>query len=152
MDVHIPCPCPGAPHPDGDTVTLRDKPTLHMGTTALGWASAQANGSSPTSGDIAELYLREGILSWTFVLDNGSPRPVSADHLDWLLDDYEVAFPVAEQASDLYTEVIFRPLVAQLPKSSRTGQTNGSTSRRSVSSSSRRSRSAPSPIATSEAS
>lgn len=131
MDVTVPCPCPGTPHPDGDTVTLRDKPTLHMGTTALGWASKQATDEAPTSGDIAELYLREGVLAWTFIGEDGAPRPVSEEGLDWLLDDYELAYPIADAASELYTEAIFRPLVARLPKSSRTSRTTASTSRRS---------------------
>jgi len=131
MDVTTTCPCLGTPHQGGDTVTLKDKPGLHMGTTALGWASVQATTEAPTSGDIAELYLREGIVSWTYLEDDGTPKPVTDETLDWLLDDYELAYPVAEKASELYTEVIFRPLVAQLPKSSRTSRTNGSTRPRS---------------------
>ncbi len=134
MDVNIPCPCPGTPHPDGDTVTLRDKPTLHMGTTALGWASQQAQSAAPTSGDIAELYLREGILSWTFLDDKGQPKPVDAAGIEELMDDYTAAYPIAEAASGVYTDLIFAPLVAQVQKSSRTSRTARSTSVKSPSS------------------
>lgn len=119
MDVTVPCPCPGTPHPDGDTVTLRDKPTLHMGTTAFGWANIQATKDQPTTGDIAELYLTDGIIAWTFVLEDGSPRPLGSAGLEWLLDDFELAYPIADKASELYTEAIFRPLVASRTNASK---------------------------------
>jgi len=129
MDITIPCPCPGTPHQDGDVVTLRDKPTLHMGTTAFGWANAQATNKKPSSGDIAELYLSEGITGWTFTLEDGSPRPLDDENIGWLLDDFALAYPIADAASELYTEVIFRPLVGLLPKPSRSSRTATSTSR-----------------------
>lgn len=118
MDVTVPCPCAGTPHPDGDIVTLRDKPTLHMGTTAFGWANVQATERKPSSGDIAELYLTEGIVGWTFLLDDGSPRPLDDENLAWFTDDFALAYPVADKAADLYTDVIFRPLVDSIPKAS----------------------------------
>jgi len=131
MDVHVPCPCPGTPHPDGDTVTLRDKPTLRMGTQVIGLSSAQAQTGLPSAGDITELFVREGILAWTFVLEDGSPRPLDAEGIQWLVDDYAVAYPIAERASELYTEVIFAPLLAQATeprRSSPTSRTGASTS------------------------
>jgi hypothetical protein len=152
MDVTTTCPCSGTPHPDGDTVTLRDKPTLMMGTTALGWAGQQATDSKPTSGEISEMFLRLGILSWTYLEDDGTPKPVTDETLDWLLDDYELAYPVAEKAAELYTEVIFAPLLKQISNSSRTGRTNASTSANSRRSRSRPSPSEPSSITSSEAS
>jgi len=131
MDVHIPCPCPGTPHPDGDTVTLRDKPSLRMGTTALGWASTATGNGRPAAADIAEVFLREGIVDWTFTLEDGEPRPLDDEGLAWLLDDYSVAYPIAEEASALYTNAIFDPLLerAKEPrKSSPTSRTSASTS------------------------
>lgn len=137
MDVPVGCPCPGTPHPDGDTVTLRDKPTLHMGTTVLGWAGQSSTDGQPATGEIAELYLREGIEAWTFVDDSGEPMPVSQANLDWFMDDYALAYPVADAASGLYTDVIFAPLqtaasgspspTARRRRSSRRGQTAGLT-------------------------
>lgn len=137
MDVTVACPCPGTPHPDGDTVTLRDKPTLMMGTTALGWAGQQASDGAPSTGHISEVYLTDGILSWTFVEEDGSPKPVNDETLRWLLDDYALAYPVAEKAAEVYTDIIFAPLLAQISNSSRTGRTGASTSRSSRRSSSR---------------
>ena len=143
MDVIVPCPCPGTPHPDGDTVTLRDKPTLHMGTTAFGWANMQATEKKPTSGDIAELYLRDGIVAWTFLEEDGTPKPVTEETIDWLLDDFTLAYPVADKAADVYTDIIFRPLVDLMPKASKrtrasrrsssSGPTESSTSVTSIS-------------------
>lgn len=118
MDVTVACPCPGTPHPDGDTVTLRDKPTLEMGTTSLGWASQQASDGKPTTGHISVLYVREGILSWTFLEEDGTHKPVNAETLDWFVDDFALAYPVAEKAAELYTDAIFAPLLAQMNKSS----------------------------------
>ena len=134
MDVHLACPCPGTPHPDGDTVTLRDKPSLRMGTQALGWASSQAQNGKPSAGDITELFVREGVIDWTFVLEDGSFRPIDDENMTWLLDDYTVAYPIAEAASAIYTDIIFAPLLeaAKTPrKSSPTSRTSASTSRSS---------------------
>lgn len=131
MDINVTCPCPGSPHPDGDTVTLRDKPTFHMGTTALGWAGRQTVSDVPSTGEIMEVYLRDGIIDWTFVEEDGTPRALNNEGIDWLLEDYELAFPIAEQAAELYTDRIFDPLVKRISNSSRTGLTGNSTSRSS---------------------
>ena len=152
MDVTVGCPCPGTPHPDGDTVTLRDKPNFHMGTMALGWAGRQATDDIPTTGEIMELYLRDGITAWTFVLEDGSPRAVDDEGLDWLLDDYELAYPIADEAASLYTDRIFAPLLKQTRNSSQTGRTGRSTYRNSRRSSKVQSPSTPSSTGISEAS
>lgn len=119
MDVTVPCPCVGTPHPDGDTVTLRDKPTLHMGTTAFSWTNIQVRSKAPTEGEIAELYLTDGISDWTFLLEDGERRPLNDENLRWFLDDFELSYPVANAAADLYTEAIYRPLLASVKKVSK---------------------------------
>ena len=133
MDVTVTCPCPGTPHPDGDTVTLKDKPGLHLGATVLGWANRQGEANIPTIGDIMETYLREGVVDWTFTLENGDHRPCDDEGLDWLMDDYELAYPIANAAAEVYTEAIFRPLGVKMEPtpSSRTSRNTRSTSRKS---------------------
>jgi hypothetical protein len=123
-----------------------------MGTTALGWVTEQATNSVPTSGEIADLYLKEGIIAWTF-LDESGPLPLNVENIQRiLLDDFETAYPVAEAAADLYTEIVFRPLVAAMKRSSPHGPTNASTSANSPSTSKRPLRSIPSSPVASEAS
>lgn len=137
MEVTVPCPCSGTPHPDGDVVTLRDIPSFRMGANALGWASQPT--SQPASADISEMFIREGITAWTFLEDDGSTKPVTDETLDWFLDDYTRAYPVAEVAAGLYADVIFAPLQAQVRSSSPTSRTGRSTSARSPRSRSRQS-------------
>ena len=88
---------------------------------------------SDTIGDIMETYLREGVVDWTFTLENGDHRPCDDEGLDWLMDDYELAYPIANAAAEVYTEAIFRPLGVKMEPtpSSRTSRNTRSTSRKS---------------------
>ena len=69
-------------------------------------------------------YVTNGIVDWTFE-DNGVKvpcTPLNIRRLKW-----DVVYPIANKASDLYSEDLFRPLVARASKSSRNGQTHDST-------------------------
>lgn len=155
MDVNITCPCPGTPHPDGDTVTLRDKPTLPMGlgtTTMLSnLDQSDAIDAATLTGRIAEVWVMEGIVSWTLVDEAGQPRPSDRANIREFMSDFTVIFPVADAAASLYSEAILNPLVKGSSESSRPGPTAPSTSHTSEPSSKRRSPSTPSSPDTSEA-
>lgn len=121
------CACPGTPHADeGDLVYLR--PTLSL---AGGIAAQQDLVAS--NGEANELvrrwlvtYVRYGAKSWNLLDEAGQPVPFD---VDVLLDDFTLAEPVAEQANDLYSEAVLRPLAMSRSRTSRTGPTAASTSR-----------------------
>ena len=132
--VQIPCPCPGTPHPDGDTVELREKLGLAAGI-AVQRLVIEANTSTRSmeaaelSGVLAEGYLLHGVEAWTLIDENGSLVPVTKDTIRArLLADFSVAAPVAEAADGLYMAAVILPLVKKAERSSPTTPTNGSTS------------------------
>lgn len=132
------CRCPGSPHAF-DTVTLAAEPSLTMGLRANG-AIAKAN-DDPA---LLELYLgrvfiEEGIISWTFVDEEGDAYGITPDNIERLLPWSKGGQLVAEKANDLYGEAILVPLVRQSMTTSKPGSTNGSTSPTRTSRSSRRS-------------
>lgn len=133
-DVQIPCPCPGTPHPDGDTVYLKDKLDLHDGI-AVQHLIIAAN--QPTdrmdaahlTGVLAEGYLLYGVEAWTLVDEEGHTIPVTQESIRGrLLSDFASAAPVAEKADDLYMASVILPLVKRASMSSPSTPTNGSTS------------------------
>jgi hypothetical protein len=137
MDVPIDCICPGEDvrHPDGDTITLKDK---------LGFVEATAIRKSMTfveSDDesaraaeilatLVESYVLFGVKSWTLQDERGKPIPVGHTAIrDHLLSNMEAASIVGDVADDLYKAVVLLPLVLKASRSSPPSQTNGSTSR-----------------------
>lgn len=131
--VHIPCPCPGTPHPDGDTVGLREKLGLAAGI-ALQRMVINANQNRPDAeeltGKLAEGYLLHGVEDWTLVNEDGRPIPVTDITIrKWLLEDFATAAPIADQADGLYMAAVLLPLVNRAQTSSPSSPTNGSTSR-----------------------
>ena len=135
MEVNIGCPCPGTPHPDGDIVTLRDKPNLQMGMKVIAIISQGQTDPSQAmalTSQLAEVFLTDGILEWTLV-DEGGPVPVDPTTVHDFCQDFTFAYPVAEAASGLYSSPIFDPLVPKTLTSSKPSRTGGSTSRNSPS-------------------
>lgn len=119
------CECPGTPHPDGDVVYLAPKLSLAGGLAASADIStALGNGTM-----LAELWLvtfvKHGAIGWNFLDEDGDPVPFDANVL---LDDYELAMPIAEKADDLYGDTVARPFLTRLKAISQRGRTEASTS------------------------
>lgn len=91
-------------------------------------------------------FVRYGAVgwNWTRLDENGRPEPVPFDP-EILLDDYSLSRLIAEKANLLYSDAVMRPLFEAAkanqptpkrpPRQSRTGPTDGSTSRRRASTS-----------------
>ena len=128
VEVTIACACPNKDHPaDGDVVSLHSRPPLALGADVLAAVSEGNLNAESAAGRITELYCRYGIASWTILTETG-PRPVDRANLRWFVADFERAYPVAEKAAELYSESIFRPLVARMSNSSLPGPTDKLTS------------------------
>ena len=130
----VACPCPGTPHPEGDTVELRARVGLAGGAqlqTLIVRANADGMDTAELTGKLVEGYLLVGVCGWSFVDDKGKPIPVTPDTIrSLLLDDFERASPVAEKADSLYEGPILGPLVNGAASSSRSTRTRGSTSQK----------------------
>jgi hypothetical protein len=152
FDVPIPCPCPGQPHPDGDTVSLREKLGLAAGI-AVQRLVIDANQNRPDTaelaGRLAEGYLLYGIEAWTLVGEGGGAVPVNETTIRArLLSDFATAAPIADAADGLYMAAVILPLVNRAQTSSPSTPTNGSTSRPRSGTSKRPKLSKPSSITT----
>lgn len=147
----VACPCPGTPHPEGDTVELRE--TLGLGAgVALQKLVVGTNAPEPEIiGQLMEAYLRFGVCAWTFVDADGKAVPVTPDTLQaLLLDDFSRAYPVAEAADKLYEGPVFGPLATAAANLSRTTPTAASTSRKGSGSRKNGMRSKPSSTSTTQ--
>lgn len=138
--VHIDaCPCPGAPHPDGDDVYLRPRLGLKEGIAVQKLVidarrEQERLDAAEATGVVAEGYLLYGVIGWTFVDADGAALPVNRQTItERLLDDFTVGEKVADVADDLYMAAVLLPLLRQVPSFSPAGPTNGSTSRASTS-------------------
>lgn len=141
MDVTIACPCPpkadgGSRHPDGDTVTLRDRLDFRSATTirkAIGMVSEDGN---PDPAEIlavmTEWYCLLGIEAWTLTDERGKAVPVSrATIRESLLESetaQEQASIIADAADALYMAAVLLPLLARASTSSLPSPTEPSTS------------------------
>lgn len=150
----VPCPCPGTPHPDGDTVYLH--PNLSFEGGAM--AEAKAINALQSDGDLQErvqialleTYVLYGVADWTLTNGDGAKIiPVNqATIREHLLSNYTASVPVAEKGAEVYKEQVLAPLRARLLKSLPPGRMNGSTSAKSGSSAVPRKRSKPSSTST----
>ncbi len=136
--------------PSGETVVLHPKITMAIGAAATSIArstaqdairmAAQSGASSPNVlgaeiiGGLAEIYLRFGIMAWSFtekaVVDGAKvdqPVPITPENIERLLPYTDGGREVAEAADTLYSNDVFRPLAKQLLGLSQTGPTEGST-------------------------
>lgn len=78
---------------------------------------------------LSEVYLYVGIESWTLVDGKGKPLPVTKDNIrERIVANPDVAFPIIDEADDLYTEAVTAPLVAMASSSSPDTSTDDSTS------------------------
>lgn len=146
------CECPGTPHAEeGDVVYLRPTLGLAGGLAAEndnslaiaetlatigrppkgGWSPAQQAQMVPllTEGLRSRwlvTYVRHGAMGWNLTDEDG---PVPFD-VQVILDDYNLAQPVAEKCDELYGETVARPLLARLSARSPSGRMGQSISRR----------------------
>lgn len=136
--VHIACPCPGTPHPDGDDVYLRPKLGLAGGVALqslfTGYLREASEGKHSVdmqelTGMLVEGYLLNGIVGWTLVDDKGVPLPLDKDAVrEQLLSDFVLSEKIGDVADDLYYTPVLAPLLSRLSDSLQTSPTNGSTS------------------------
>jgi hypothetical protein len=102
------------------TVTLHPKVTIPLGIAALS-VIKQGGGQAAIEGGLAEVYLRFGVESWSF------EEPITPDSIERLLPYNGGGLEVAEAADRLYSEDIFRPLVARMARFSPSTPPDGST-------------------------
>lgn len=141
------CECPGTPHPDGDVVYLAPKLSLAGGLAASADISA-ALGSGTMLAQLWQVtFVRYGAIDWNLVDEDGDPVPFD---VNVLLDDYDLAVPVAEKADELYGDTVARPFLSRLKEISRRGRTARSTSPTATSTTKPRRRSSPATTAASK--
>lgn len=139
MDVRIDCICPpkeeGPRHPDGDTVTLKDKLTFHEATTitkSVTFLDSDDEDSRAAEilATLSEFYIIVGVSAWTLRDEKNKPVPVNRPTVRAMLlerlDDNTAA--VVEAAEILYREVILLPLLRRGSRSSQPTPTSEPTS------------------------
>ncbi len=138
--------CPDGSHPDGDTVWILLKLILEGGI-----AARQDVDAARTSSEGFDVFLirrwmvtfcRFGAVSWNLHDTDGEEWPFDVERL---LQDHDLAYPVADKADDLYRESVMRPLLETVRQTSPRGRAADSTSRRTTSTGSRRRSSSPAP-------
>ena len=138
----VPCPCPGTPHPDGDTVSLYPKLNLHDGVFAQRKIIAALDSkldSDEVVATLMDVYCRKGVAAWTLVDADGKPLEVTPEAIEAnLLSDFSVGNLIAEKADSLYSAALIDPLRNGAGKSSRPTPIYGSTSPKTPSSRKRR--------------
>lgn len=120
------CRCPGTPHP-ADAVWLAADVPIPLGFAAMAALQGMTD-SNVYVGVLGGLYLRFGIVRWTFTAEGGVSEPINPESIARLLPWNDGGLEVAEAADDLYGEAIFRPLARRLSKASEPGPTATSTS------------------------
>ena len=128
--VHLPCPCPGTPHPY-DVVTLREAVTNRMGMATSTVLRLAAGDEITMQSELGLVFLRYGIERWTFT-DRSGPveigEPVDATIIERWLPFAKGGFEVLEAANALYGEDVFRPFVRKFSTRSPDGPVPTSTS------------------------
>lgn len=135
-ELTIACLCPpdGSRHPAGDVVKFREKLGFRIAATARKSMAYLKNEDPDTSvpdvlAMLSEFYLLYCIESWTLRDAKGKPLEVNkANVREYVLSNDEAAYALSDYADDLYTDLIFDPLVRTVLASSRPTPTNGSTS------------------------
>lgn len=136
------CLCPGAPHSDGDTVFLRPELDPGGGMAVMRVAATGDGDTASIEERLGRAYLVWGIVSWTFVDEEGKPVPCTRENIRKLRWN-DATYAIADKASDLYGDAL-DPLVTAVNRlalttsSSRNGRTTPPTSRTRSGSASRR--------------
>jgi hypothetical protein len=122
--------CPDGSHPEGDGVWIATRLSLDCGIAARQAivAAHTESGGNEAAMDAAlirhwfKAYARFAPVSWN-LHDETGPWPFDPQRL---VDDYDLGYPVADRADDLYRDAVMRPLLDAPSTPSRHG-TNGST-------------------------
>ena len=163
-DIDIACICPtkdgSVRHPDGDTISLRDKLGFRhveairsqVGIFALEEPDAELSDSLAI---FAEGYILHGIESWTLAEDDEKGkeialRPSRSNIRKYILDDIGTADLVSTIADELYAQAVMLPLLNRALPSSPGTPTAKSTSRSRTSGKKRPTPSKPSSTSTSQ--
>jgi len=156
--MRIDCICPprdgAVRHPDGDSVTLRERLDF-FGAQAAQNAVYVLKSEDPdaSTGDIlaamTESYLLSGIESWSVVDADGKPvEPTKPAIRKYLFANFAVAMVVAQEADTKYRSDVIDPLVKMVEDSSASTPTEPSTSPTSGSDDTNQNHSSPSSIST----
>lgn len=128
------CRCPGAPHEDGDVVSLYPELTMDGGMAAQAamWIEDPVQRGVALYGALCDY----GIGEWTFVDGDGNAVPISPDNIRRLLPWMQGGAEVSHAAGALYGAAVTTPFeqlmararaaLTQKPGSSPTGPTESS--------------------------
>lgn len=147
VPVELDCRCPNTPH-EKDTVWLFGEVPLELGLAFEAIVDRGAADASTMTGLLGAAFVQHGIRRWTFLDEKGELVPLNTWTITRFTRNGEASRPVAEKANELYADKLIAPLMARRSKSSRTGQTGGSTSASRTGSRSRQRRSKRSTTAT----
>jgi hypothetical protein len=140
----VPCPCPGTPHAEGDTVSLYPRLGLHAGVIAQRKIIAALERKADDDEVVAtlmEVFCRGGVAEWTVIDEEGKAVPVTPDSIElYLIGNYAAGRMVAEKADSLYSGALIDPLLKQVEVLSPPTPTNGLTLVKTGSSRTRRKR------------
>src|SRR6188768_1748310 len=128
--------CPDDSHPEGDGVWIATRMSLECGIEArraIVAASKESGGDEDLMDGALirrwfKVYALHAPVSWN--LHDEKPWPFDPQRL---VDDFDLGYPVADRADDLYRESVMRPLLQASQQTSRSGATGGSTSPRTTS-------------------
>lgn len=133
MDVRIPCVCPGTPHADGDTVTLRERldfvraRAVRLAVTYM--AAGKLLPLPLMEAKFSEQFVLYGVEGWTLVDAQGNPIDPTLDAIEQFLQEHEAEADAIGTAGDgLYAQAVVAPLRLTVSLSSPPTPTNGSTS------------------------
>jgi hypothetical protein len=91
--------------------------------------STGSGDTDEVTADLAVIYCRHGVDSWTLTDAEGEPLEVTPENIEGvLLADFGLGYAVADAAAGLYSQALLDPLLAEASKSSRPTRTRGSTS------------------------
>lgn len=122
------CACPDTPHADeGDLVYLLPRLPLDGGITAEQQLREFNGDASAMLRAWTDTFVRFGAKGWNLLDADGDPVPFD---VDVIIADWAVARPVADKASDLYSESVMAPFRKPPQTRSPTGRTGPTTSRR----------------------
>lgn len=120
------CACPGTPHAEGDTITLRERLGFDANVAAL--SAIFSGDGEPVSSKAWAVYLHEGPIKWNLLDEHGEPVPLTREALDAL--PFEDQYEIADHGDTLYGTVVLAPLVRRMKSSSASGPTGASSRRR----------------------
>lgn len=135
----IPCPCPalpgGEPRHDSDELTLKprlgfvESSAVRNAVTLRRSEAGEDIEASEIMAVLTEGYIVHGTASWTLEDAEGKPLPVTRANIRaYILDRWDIASVVADDADDQYAEAVMLPLLNKASTSSRPSQTPDSTS------------------------